>query len=311
MSAKCARALGLPILATAFLVGFPASPLAAFQASDVVTGYTCMDSEEASPNAPTFAWDDISVTGTPSGLTFDDQNVSLPIGFTFNFMASPFTTVGVCSNGFFQFTGTSTAFTNGTIPSTAAPNNALYGFWDDLYLPTGGEVRYQTLGVAPARRFVVSWLNVPHISGAAFATVTFQMTLFETGGATAMRVQYQTMTGTAGNGSSATVGIENAAGTASISYEVNGAPATNNIYNNLAIGFWPTTSTPPWVAGGGGGGGGGSGAGAGGASRDNANGDQGINDLFCPGGAATAASLAWLALALGAALSLALPRANH
>lgn len=211
-------------------------------------GYVCVDSEETTPNAPTMAWDDISVTGTATNIIGDDNAATFPLPFTFNYFLQPQFQISICTNGFANFGPLATTFGNGTLPGVGAPNGTLAMFWDDMITNNGQMIRFQTLGAAPARRFVISWLNVPHLGGAANVLMTCQIILFEAAGANAIKYQYQTITGTGAAGNSATVGIEDMAGTQANQYQFNGNPATNNTYSNLVIGYFPVGSTPPWQA---------------------------------------------------------------
>lgn len=68
--------------------------------------------------------------------------------------------------------------------STSTPQNAVLGPWHDIDPSVGGTIRYTTLGVAPNRRFVISFLNVPMYSSPcntnASKDFTGQIKLFET-----------------------------------------------------------------------------------------------------------------------------------
>jgi len=162
-------------------------------------------------SAAPFAWVD-ATTATTRSLT-DDSSVQVPIGFSFPFYGDPFTDVHVASNGLLAFGAGTTVYSNASIPATGVPNNFAAGWWDDLNPGVGGSVRTQTIGTAPNRRFVASWLDVP-IYGIAASGITFQMILEETTGA--VTTQYlDTSTGNAAydRGASATVGTENGDGT--------------------------------------------------------------------------------------------------
>ncbi len=151
-----------------------------------------------------YDWIDISQDGINTGLTFDDQNNGpFNIGFPFTFYGNTYTSIRVCSNGWISFTDVSTTYFNQPIPSTFAPNNAIYGIWDDLFLPTGGQILYR----ADPGQFIVSWLDVPHIDGQGI--FTFQIILDESGG---IKINYQTVD----HAMSWTTGVENLAGTQAI-----------------------------------------------------------------------------------------------
>lgn len=120
--------------------------------------------------------------GTFVALTDDSQSGVLPIGFTFCFFGNSYTQFYIGSNGWISFLPTSTTFTSAPIPSTAAtvPKNCVMGPWQDWHpgIAGGPYINYQTLGVAPNRRLVVSWNNCPMYS----CTTTlgrFQIILYE------------------------------------------------------------------------------------------------------------------------------------
>ncbi len=163
-------------------------------------GYRWKDSRE--PNGPTFSWTSIAESGTPISLT-DDSYSAQTLNFQFPFYGTNYSTVEVVSNGYLRFTTyTSTYPTNGTIPSTAAPNNSIYGFWDDLNPGAGGNVYV----LKTADKFIVEFNNVPRYNDAT-SRVTFQMEIQKSG---TIIYRYLRMIGTL---NSATIGIENATGT--------------------------------------------------------------------------------------------------
>jgi subtilisin family serine protease len=163
-------------------------------------GYRWKDSRE--PNGPRFSWSTISDLGTPITLT-DDSYSTQTLNFQFPFYGTNYSSVEVVSNGYLRFTNFSSTYpTNGTIPSTAAPNNAIYGFWDDLNPGSGGNVYvYKT-----ADKFIVEFNNVPRYNDAT-TRVTFQIEIQKSG---TIIYRYLRMVGTL---NSATIGIENATGT--------------------------------------------------------------------------------------------------
>lgn len=107
----------------------------------------------------------------------DDQTISnLPIGFTFNYWGTDYTTVNICSNGWISFTTTGGNIVGyGTNQTVAA---GIHGVALDLY-PSGGYfIRYQTIGTAPSRRFVVSYRMDYY--GCRGNWTEFQIVLYET-----------------------------------------------------------------------------------------------------------------------------------
>jgi hypothetical protein len=127
--------------------------------------------------------DDISGTGTPTGLT-DDSNVSVAIGFTFPVYGVNQTMANIQSNGALRFgDALYLGLTNSCLPTATAPStNSLYLFWDDLNPSLGaGEIYYQTLGPAGSQRFVVQW-DTANYAGDAADLMRMQAVLHEGSG---------------------------------------------------------------------------------------------------------------------------------
>jgi hypothetical protein len=105
-------------------------------------GYRWIDSDE--PGGPVFSWIDISATGTLVGPLGDDA-ISDPfaLGFSFPLYGVYFDSVRVASNGFLSFTSSSSPYTNQPLPSSAAPENLIAPFWDDLNPTAGGDIYFE------------------------------------------------------------------------------------------------------------------------------------------------------------------------
>ncbi len=167
-------------------------------------GYRWKDSD--APGGPAFDWIDISTTGTVAIASGDDTNIGpFPIGFTFKYYGTDFTTFRVCANGFLSFTATTGPYNNLALPSTTAPFNLLAPFWDDLNV-TGGaaKVLYQVVGGA----LVVEWFQVPHYDSGGTnpgGPYTFEIILYPNG-----KIVYQYLTLGTTRLNECTVGIQNA-----------------------------------------------------------------------------------------------------
>jgi gliding motility-associated-like protein len=162
--------------------------------------------------------------GIPIDLS-DDQVTSasnpLNIGFTFCFFGISYTQFYIGSNGWIGFTGGQpTTFTSATIPSTMnnVPKNCIMGPWQDWHPGTGNNVgqyiKYQTLGVAPNRRLVVSWNNCPMFSCTSNLG-TFQIVIFETTNVIETRIQNKPACNSWAGGT-AVHGVHNLAGTVAV-----------------------------------------------------------------------------------------------
>ena len=118
-------------------------------------------------------------------LTMPDDTVlgPFPIGFQFCFFGNTYTQFYIGSNGWIGFSpGMTRAFTANSIPSTNmfVPRNCIMGPWMDFNpgIAGGPYIRYQTQGIAPFRRLVVQWTNVPLYQCIALRA-TFQIVIFE------------------------------------------------------------------------------------------------------------------------------------
>lgn len=200
-------------------------------------GYIWIDSDE--PGGPQFAWTDITSVGTQitswSG-TSDDGYAIVPLPFAFRFYGNEYSSIKVVTNGFLSFdvASSNNAYTNGAIPATAEPNNGLFAWWDDLNLTSSGTVHYYS-DVANSR-FIVQYTSVPHYGTTEPGVYTFQVIL-KSGGDVVY--QYLDMQQTL---NSATIGIENGAGSIGLQTVFNAA----YMHNNLAIRF--TRDAVSWMS---------------------------------------------------------------
>ncbi len=97
-----------------------------------------------------------------------------PIGFSFCFFNQQYTQFWVGSNGWIGFTDPNTygtqhnwvSWSPGQLPMPNAPVNCIFSPWEDWY-PNNNSLSftyYYTTGVAPNRKLVVYWKNVPTFS---------------------------------------------------------------------------------------------------------------------------------------------------
>lgn len=161
--------------------------------------------------------------------------------FEFRFYDQPFRQIYVCANGVLGFSSANLQTTSNTdLPNSATPNNIIAPYWDDLNPATLGKVKIGTLGEAPHRRYVVSWVGVPRRTTAA-VILTFQVILHENSG----RIEFQYLEvhpeESRGAGRRASVGIENATGLIAAKYLVDGFPLV--LSNQQSIVFLPSPRT--------------------------------------------------------------------
>ncbi|WP_326822238.1 S8 family serine peptidase [Streptosporangium sp. NBC_01756] len=171
-------------------------------------GYTCTSGTEA------------YVAGTAKQtLTGDDAAQPITLPFTFPFYGAGQTAGWISSNGFLNFAASSTTASNGTLPSTAAPNAAIYPYWDDLVLDAQSGVYTATVGTAPKRTFVIEWRDAKFYSDPDLR-ISFSALLGEDG---SIGFRYKGIGSERAAGTSATVGIESAGGTDALQYSANSA----------------------------------------------------------------------------------------
>ncbi|MCX8053622.1 MAG: hypothetical protein N3B12_07415, partial [Armatimonadetes bacterium] len=174
-------------------------------------------------------------------LPDDGVSPAQPIPFTFSLYDRPYSQVYVGSNGLLGFISQGlNSYRNTALPTTTAPNAAIYPYWDDLDPGAAGSVYIGIEGTAPNRKVVISWVGVRRY-GASATRLTFQVLLCE--GSNDIIFQYQDVrpNDPYGAGRSATVGIENEAGTAAAQYSYNGSTL---LQNKMALLFTSRGPTP-------------------------------------------------------------------
>ncbi|WP_246002324.1 S8 family serine peptidase [Allorhizocola rhizosphaerae] len=157
-------------------------------------------------------------------LTGDDVGTSVPLPFPVPFYGTNYSSVFVTTNGSAVFGAQSATQVNGAIPSSGVPNGALYPMWDDLFVDALAGVYTGVVGTSPNRRFVIEWRNVRFYSDSA-QRLSFVAEIGEDG---SVVYRYKDVAGSSLEaGSSATIGIENAAGTVGFQYSLDQAVLTD------------------------------------------------------------------------------------
>ena len=187
-----------------------------------------------------------------SSGTLDDGGWSgVPIGFSFNFFGTNYTTCNVGTNGtvmFGTYNGTALAdFTFITLPSATEPNPmvAVLAMDNDLSTNTGvnGTVRYRTLGFPGNRIFVVEYLNAREFGATLSSSAT--MHLYEATGNIEVHV-----TGSTNIDRNKLVGVNGPGGTIGVLAFASGttAAANNPIVTPFAYRFSPPQNfTTAWT----------------------------------------------------------------
>jgi hypothetical protein len=160
------------------------------------------------PTTATFM-DACAVTGATvvSSTTVDDQTFPVTMAFPFQVYATVTSHAFMSSNGGIDFGAVGDpTYTNQCLPSGLAGSPHVFPFWDDLYGDAGvGQMCMASVGAEPNRQIVFTWSHwntySPHN-----AMLNISAILDEATGA--IDFVYGSMTGTASDGSSATVGIE-------------------------------------------------------------------------------------------------------
>ena len=151
----------------------------------------------------------------------DDAYRLINLPFPFTFYESSYNQAYVSTNGYINFLAPNTIYMNSCIPTAAAPNGAIYAFWDDLIVDSAASMWTEVLGTAPNRQFVFEWRNVRFFSGSP-GRLGFEIVLSETG---AITLQYRDID--SGNdqekGNSATIGVERSDGNYAFQFSCNKA----------------------------------------------------------------------------------------
>ncbi|MBN2828790.1 MAG: choice-of-anchor D domain-containing protein, partial [Candidatus Cloacimonetes bacterium] len=207
-------------------------------------GYTWIDSNE--PDGPDFNWITPNTTNEITGLTDDAAGTASPIGFSFPFYGTDYTSLYINANGMITFGAGSGSLSNTALPSNGTPNNMIAWFWDDMNPSSSnytGHIYYQNGTVQGLNALIITFLDYIEYGGAATPAncVQAQVILFENGN---IRIQYDYV-GTSLDLTSETIGIENADGTdgLQVAYNTTGV----NITNDYVVDFLIAETTPSWL----------------------------------------------------------------
>jgi hypothetical protein len=179
-------------------------------------GYVFADNAEAAC-AGTYAFVDITSTGTAAGLVSvdDDYAGPFPIGFGFDFYGTGHSDFFIGTNGVVYFVNAYLGFGN-VCPLPASNEDGVHtyvaAYHDDLVVQANGEIYYQTFGACPVgagggQCTVVQFYNITDYGGSD-ANMNFEVVLLANG---TVVLQYdQPVNGDPAqtNGASATVGIQ-------------------------------------------------------------------------------------------------------
>ena len=186
---------------------------------------------------------------TNAGITEDDiYTAPIPIGFTFNFYGTNYTQCVIGANGNVSFTASlAGAYDPYPVSAPLLGNtevlNCICGPWCDIdifYTGTAiGTETYSTDGVAPNRKFSVTWCNCSMYNCGAQRIIT-QIIMYETTNIIEVHITKHQICTTwyAGH---AIVGVQNAAGTAATAAPGRDYPSTWTNPPTEAWRFTPAT----------------------------------------------------------------------
>ena len=134
------------------------------------------------------AYAPIAINGTPVSFTDDKFTNALPLGFEFCFFNQVYTQCYLSDNGVLTFNnmysgGNCNNNIQQTLPyfNSTFPDNAIFFLFMDINPNQGESIQYATTGVAPYRKFIVSYQNVRLFGNTcAGTTSSFQVVLSET-----------------------------------------------------------------------------------------------------------------------------------
>jgi len=157
---------------------------------------------KANAQPPNYAFQAVSGTFTPlTGgtavvLTYNaaannDDGITtpanaVPIGFTFNYNGTNYTSIKPCANGWASFSTTALAnnadtWTNNLVTGPAANQRPLIApLWDDNDMVANGAVSYQLSGTSPNQVLTIEWTNAKWDFNATVGVISFQVKLYET-----------------------------------------------------------------------------------------------------------------------------------
>lgn len=176
------------------------------------------------------------IAGTGTTISLSDDQVTpamLPIGFTFNFFGTDYTTFNLSSNGFITFNAdlNSACCSGQAIPNAASPNNFIAWSWDDMYPPGAGSIQYFVTGTAPYQMLVINFFDIPFCCGTVPA-VKSQIVLYESTNIITINTEYATGV------NPGTMGIEDATGATGFSVPGRNGAAWPNLTNDF-VAFIP------------------------------------------------------------------------
>ncbi|MFF9342815.1 S8 family serine peptidase [Streptomyces sp. NPDC014773] len=159
---------------------------------------------------------------TTLALSGDEDATGVRLPFPVDFYGVRYTSLNVTTNGLVNFLSPRLGdLTNTDLPNATQPNGIIAAYWDDLVVDKRASVQTAVNGTVGQRTFAVVWNNAAS-AGDGSARVTFEAVFDEATGA--VTLQYADV---AAGGASATVGVENQAGTDGFAYSFDRSALTD------------------------------------------------------------------------------------
>jgi len=138
-------------------------------------GYTWTDLASAS-----WTWVDATTGGTLTPLTYNMDEVTVSLPFSFKYYENVYSEVNLSAYGYMGFGYDYLYDQQSPIPNPSSPNNVVAPFWTFIDLANSGStnrVYTKTGGESPNRWFAVEWYQVKYDD----ETYTFEAILYENG----------------------------------------------------------------------------------------------------------------------------------
>lgn len=121
-------------------------------------------------------------TDVSATLAANDATVDVPIGFTFNYLGTDYTSVRASSNGWLSFIAAANSLPANASGGLTTIAPAVMPLWDDLNGAAPAKASYVTTGSQPNRVFIFEWKEWGYNFSSVARSITFQVLLYENGG---------------------------------------------------------------------------------------------------------------------------------
>ena len=197
----------------------------------------------------------INVTSLINSFGFDDQwTSSIAVPFPICYYGSTYSNLIIGTNSAISFdvsrasTGSGYSIVaGGTIPSTTYAPNMIFGPYHDIDIDQPGankRIEYRIEGVAPKRRFVVSFNEVPYFSGSCAGNfASNEMVIYEGTGIVEVYIKDKPSC-TAWNGGRAILGMQNGGRNQAVAVTGRNATVWGNNAMNECWRFIPSGGAP-------------------------------------------------------------------